>query len=1193
MTAMDAVQDEDLEDLRFAVVMNGGVSLAIWIGGVTYELNRLTQRTTGEPNAYDAVLDIVKSTARVDVISGTSAGGLNGAFLALATAYDSSLEPLGRLWAERGGLRDLLRGPLTSQPPSLLQGDEYFLPKLREAFGEIRGGGRYVEPHDAPIDLTITTSLMDGRLTSSVDDFGTAVVEMDHRARFHFARDASTAVDPFRDPAIVEKLALAARSTASFPFAFEPSFVPIGELGPDPDHPDMSPNPDFPGNRFVLDGGVLLNKPVGPALEAIFRQPAQRQVRRILVYVNPDPGAPVQPRANDHNEPYGLSRVMTDSLMTLPRAQSITQDLADLREHNRRVRDEKQMRPNLLAELGDNVDALARTMFPTYQRVRTRLVVNRIIDGADPRRTGSATPRWTREDLVAAFEPEPPDERPMLRFVPHHCELPPGDAWDWGIEPVERLGWVALDLLRSAILAAPLVGPDADSALRGDLREARVRVHAVLARLRALRAAEDKYWDGVAARLPEPPADAHIRDDQLRAWAVSVAEAWPGTASAAPVFTGAQLRGEANLLLEALVGIAPRLRHAADLGISSGEPLVQRHGEELKKTLETLLPLSPETADGLVQRLLSVEVCYVALTGGFPPGGNDVLLMQVDGRTPNGFGDHPTLENKLAGVQLGHFGAFYKKSWRVNDWLWGRLDGATRLVEAVLGTSRLRQLGYRRDTLLPVLRSAAVGAPEEPYLVDYWDKHEARIHDELSFLDHLDLPVPPSAPVTARVLARRLHLDALHDELERLASAVRADVAKGAARSGPGPTFADNYDEATKAGPLRSEQLVTLFADAHIGEERISREVGTDLLAATASTAAAVAVASLDMPKVKLGPVRIVLRALRAVTLTLYALIYGSVEGSRIGAAAVNLALCAGGALLAVSLLSDAPSILTAIAAVIIIAGLASAALRSRMWLLALAFGVPLVVLTVGAIAGGAWAEVREHGEMIGVVGGLIVATALLGSVRMPARPLAEVRGRTGIVLQVFLTSVLLVAAVFLVVQDRSPGRIVELELAGTVTRAADVLMSWENRGLLDRAADTVVFDFLFLAAYWIPLSMLAAMVAWGCRRLNWPRWWTVGAVLSWFALYAAILDAVENVLLLIQIDQVRDQGAAPTDPVLPAVTAALAGLKFLIIGAILLYVVPVGARVLLGRPWRPRVVAPVEAVTPPTATAVPLGAGA
>ena len=42
-------QDQAKDDLRLAVVMTGGVSLAIWMGGVTHELNRLTRSTVSSP----------------------------------------------------------------------------------------------------------------------------------------------------------------------------------------------------------------------------------------------------------------------------------------------------------------------------------------------------------------------------------------------------------------------------------------------------------------------------------------------------------------------------------------------------------------------------------------------------------------------------------------------------------------------------------------------------------------------------------------------------------------------------------------------------------------------------------------------------------------------------------------------------------------------------------------------------------------------------------------------------------------------------------------------------------------------------------------------------------------------------------------------------------------------------------------
>jgi hypothetical protein len=61
---------------------------------------------------------------------------------------------------------------------------------------------------------------------------------------------------------------------------------------------------------------------------------------------------------------------------------------------------------------------------------------------------------------------------------------------------------------------------------------------------------------------------------------------------------------------------------------------------------------------------------------------------------------------KLAGTALFHFGAFLKRSWRANDMLWGRLDGAERIIAAVLpaGSSEARRLA--REAHLAVLRES-------------------------------------------------------------------------------------------------------------------------------------------------------------------------------------------------------------------------------------------------------------------------------------------------------------------------------------------------------------------------------------------------------------------------------------------------------------------------------------------------------
>ena len=53
---------------------------------------------------------------------------------------------------------------------------------------------------------------------------------------------------------------------------------------------------------------------------------------------------------------------------------------------------------------------------------------------------------------------------------------------------------------------------------------------------------------------------------------------------------------------------------------------------------------------------------------------------------------HETPESKLTGLEFHHFGAFYKRSWRANDWMWGRLDGAGWLVQALLDPKRVKAI---------------------------------------------------------------------------------------------------------------------------------------------------------------------------------------------------------------------------------------------------------------------------------------------------------------------------------------------------------------------------------------------------------------------------------------------------------------------------------------------------------------------
>jgi hypothetical protein len=78
---------------------------------------------------------------------------------------------------------------------------------------------------------------------------------------------------------------------------------------------------------------------------------------------------------------------------------------------------------------------------------------------------------------------------------------------------------------------------------------------------------------------------------------------------------------------------------------------------------------------------------------------------------------------KLAGVRLNNFGAFLDRSWRENDLMWGRLDAAEGIVDAVLdGQSddvrerfRLRaQAAILRECQPALAAEVASGSPADP-----------------------------------------------------------------------------------------------------------------------------------------------------------------------------------------------------------------------------------------------------------------------------------------------------------------------------------------------------------------------------------------------------------------------------------------------------------------------------------------------
>ena len=204
------------QDVRFAVTMSGGVSLAVWMGGVAREVNLLQQASNARVNAaqgpepsgasatdwdgrcrelYRKLLQVLDVRVTVDVLSGTSAGGINAALLGLSSAAGVDLAGLRDLWFTTGSMDTLLRDPGEKNPPSLMQGDKVLFAGLEQGISSLYDNGRH-EPSLRPPDqaprttVLITTTMMSGETSRFTDDYGTLVPDVDNHGLFTFGQEA-------------------------------------------------------------------------------------------------------------------------------------------------------------------------------------------------------------------------------------------------------------------------------------------------------------------------------------------------------------------------------------------------------------------------------------------------------------------------------------------------------------------------------------------------------------------------------------------------------------------------------------------------------------------------------------------------------------------------------------------------------------------------------------------------------------------------------------------------------------------------------------------------------------------------------------------------------------------------------------------------------------------------------------------
>jgi predicted acylesterase/phospholipase RssA len=633
--------EPDVEQLRVAMALNGGVSLAVWMGGCAVELDRA--RRSGfedekEPSIYKALCRCFGRRLVLDILTGSSAGGINGALLAAAMVEGRRLDAdfVRERWLDLGDLSKILRNEQEQSPISLMDGvefHEHLLTTFKAVLGSddtVAGVGRCgpsVESHASIPSLDVTMTDVVGVERRFRDAWGGELIAREHRPRFEFRKRRH-----FTD----EALAAAARTSASFPFAFEPWSV--------------SGNPcalaGLEHKTYGIDGGLLDNAPIRAALDLIPTRSAYSQVRRYFCYMNADPT--VREELNLGQTP-GL-REVGGYIVNLPRTAPLVDHLYAIQEAVERPKRASDVQEQLLKMDLPDLEATARSLFAPYCHKRT-------IESL--------------EELL----PEPGDATSMqgvieksfgrLPWIPPKLEAPAEDDWEWGQRPAQRILHLLLDVLRSEIAAAKTVGHrralldtriEIDKQLRtlGDVREAVTGIEAANDPSHFEKEAEivrvEKAIDKARQRMRETRAAVDMAAKKFRRC----------------------IREQEKSNEEEDAERAEEI--AATFFGKRTDPKEEQFRSFFRRVLAIEVVRRSLAADSDIDS--AEELCFVQLT----PSVTSPIFTRgpLNLRSPSSAGE------KLTGVGLGHFAGFFRRSWRANDFMWGRLDAAARIVDLLL-----------------------------------------------------------------------------------------------------------------------------------------------------------------------------------------------------------------------------------------------------------------------------------------------------------------------------------------------------------------------------------------------------------------------------------------------------------------------------------------------------------------------------
>ncbi|HLO31932.1 MAG TPA: patatin-like protein [Anaerolineales bacterium] len=786
------------KEVRFAVVMYGGVSLAIYINGVAQELYKLVRATARKRNedgswgdyfidkpastesVYRTLGELLRARFVVDILSGTSAGGINAIFLAKALANDQPMSQLEKLWVEQGDIELLindrasvadLSGLQVKPPPSSLLNSQRMYYQLLAAFDEMdKSAPRSrddLSPFVDELDLFVTATDIRG-LWLPIPLADEETHEYRYRTVFRFfnstleepgdrSQDFLKVNNPF--------LAFAARATSSFPFAFEPikledvstvldarNFVqnyPYTELKKEWQrfYKDYnSPSESIDSHSFG-DGGYLDNKPFSYITETLLRRRADTPVDRRLFYIEPAPEHQRSHNLSQDDRPNAIENVAA-ALVDLPRYETIRDDLLQIKARNDLIERTNAILRQIerarggVGSLkiweargsdwsGKYLDELISDYGSSYAAYHQLRVADTLDDfaAAVARNIGmdeegqsfkglrQIFEQWRKRKYSSSSKENCFSENDLLfrldlrwrvrrlyflmRTIDDillglsNSDIPAADP------SVSRVEQEQKEYAEEIIRKSGVEWNISDEAIRNQYFEALAWVKRELNRaFLELRVRGRK----LRARNLASQAITQIADPDLKAHVQAIQPLMPINDQAEAILLDekrlASICEDIETLSLSLAsrptkGEKPTGYLCQTMSLVSHlckEALDSEDGKSLPGVPEIVLKNVRDSLRFYYDHFEYFDMLTFPITYATPIGESDVVdVYRISPEDAKGlFNAQESKRPKLAGTKLGNFGAFFKKEWRENDIMWGRLDGAERIICTLLPDSPKR-----------------------------------------------------------------------------------------------------------------------------------------------------------------------------------------------------------------------------------------------------------------------------------------------------------------------------------------------------------------------------------------------------------------------------------------------------------------------------------------------------------------------